>query len=857
VYRNCVYEPKQKRVQLFTWDENGERVRKQIPFYPYLYLEDPKGSHTSIYGTKLRRKVFPTSYDRNKFLKESGIRRLFENIPPAQQFLIDNYWETHEDEEFLQHPLKIWFLDIEIEIQGRFTTPEECDVPINIISLYDTIEKKIYSYGLRPYTGANTDIVYTYCKTEEDLFMKFIEHVERDYPDVLSGWNSDFFDIPYIINRGEKIVGERISRLSPLGVRRTRTFMSNIGKEQTKHHLDGVSLIDYLDVYKKFTMVNRASYKLDSIADVELGSRKLDYGGMSLEELYKQDWNKFVDYNVHDVQLLVDLEEKLKYISLLRMLSSTGLTTSEAAMGTLSVVTGALCCQARGNGEIIATFDRGWSAGQNPGAYVAEPIRGFSDYITSFDANSLYPNIMITLNASPETKVATMVPNGDMISVRHVSGKTYEMTKQKFIQWMKAENLALSKAGVLFSQKKKGILPDFVDRYYNLRVGVRKELQAKKERLAAIKGDKSKQAEINELTVVTSNLHIKQHTIKILINSAYGYTGNKRAALGDDDIASSITLTGQAVIKQSNDILRRFTKNELSDVSEKELDNFVVYNDTDSVYITLAPFINRGIPFFNNEDEVNDKVYDLTDKIEEKLNEDIMIWGGKALNSNDCRLVFKRESICDVGMFLQKKRYVLHVRDDEGIKVNKFKYKGVEVVRTTMPTPIKPYAKKIIETMLMTKSLESTTKVLNETYEIFCTLPEEEIAFVMGVNKYEQYAATCDGFTMGLRIPHHVKSAHYFNTVLDTLKLDVKYEKLQSGDKVRFLYINKNNRYGIDRIGFKYDYPEEFKEYFEIDYNKMFEKIMFQSIERFYQACKWGVRKPWDAVNTELSDIFG
>jgi DNA polymerase elongation subunit (family B) len=855
MYRNCVYDYKNKIVHLYTWNEDGERVEYTKPFYPYLYLEDPKGQFTSIYGTKLRKKVFSNSYERNQFIKESGVRRLFENIPPVQQFLIDEYWTTHEDENFFQHPLRMWFLDIETYSKGHFPDVDNPEDPINIISFYDSLDKKIYSYGLKPYTGANTNVKYTYCKSEKELFTKFLDHAAKDYPDVISGWNSDYFDIPYILNRGETVIGTDIQRIAPLGKIRKRAFMGKFGREEVKYHIDGLSLVDYIEVYKKFTMVKRESYKLDAIGEVELGQNKLDYGDTTLDKLADNDWNTFVDYNIHDVQLLVNLEAKLKYIELLRMLATTGLATLEGALGTLGVITGALCCQARRNGEVIPTFERGFADGQNPGAYVAEPKQGFSEYIVSFDANSLYPNIMITLNASPETKIGRINIEGDSVNVRTLSGKMYTLQKHKFLQWIRAEQYALSKAGILFSQKKKGIFPEFVDRYYKMRVSVRDTLKHKKELLEELKRAKGDTKEIAKLSVEVSNLHIKQHTIKILINSAYGYTGNKRAALGDDDVASSITLTGQETIKQANDIIMKQISQRIPECTREELENSIVYNDTDSVYASLKAFVNRGMPF-KDGNVVTDGVYKLIQDIEDVLNSEIKKWGASSLNSLDCRLVFKREAICDVGMFLKKKRYVLHVLDDEGIKVNKFKYAGVEVVRTTMPNPIKPYAKKIIETMLLTKSLEETTKVLNETHQVFCKLPPEEIAFVMGVNNYDKYAAICSDFTIGKKVPHNVKSAYYYNTLLDKLNLTHKYERLYSGDKVRFLYVDKRNKFGIDRIGYKYSYPKEFEDIFKIDYNMIFEKIMFKVIERFYTAVNWSVRKPWEAVNTELTALF-
>lgn len=532
MYRNCVYDPRGQCVHLFTWNAAGDRVKYELPFTPYLYTEDRYGSFTSIFGTKLKRRDFRSSFERNKFVKDCGIRRIFENISPAQQYLIDQYWQTHNDDDFVSNPLKLCLLDIETETRNvpgskrvkvrkigdvshgeetlenlrtnhiktkdyevfdtqtdswvdidkssynktSFPNVDDAQHAINLISCHSSLNGKIYTFGTKPYTGTGKTVNFTYCRSERELFLKFLEWLEEDFPDVLSGWNSDFFDIPYILNRGEKVIGDEISRISPLGKIRRRTFMGQHGKEQTKFHLDGVAVVDYLDVYKKFTMSKRESYKLDSIGEVELKLNKLDYGDMSLARLSESDWNKFVDYNVHDVQMLISLEEKLKYINLLRMLSSAGLTTLEGAMGTVSVVTGAMVCQAREHNQIIPTFQRGVDISQNPGAYVADPNKGFNEHVVSFDANSLYPNTMITLNASPETKVGKVIISGDEVYVKHVSGKSKTIDRKDFVKWLKHENMTLSKAGVLFSQAKRGIMPEWTDIQYKKRKIVQAEL---------------------------------------------------------------------------------------------------------------------------------------------------------------------------------------------------------------------------------------------------------------------------------------------------------------------------------------------------------------------------------------------
>jgi DNA polymerase elongation subunit (family B) len=336
--------------------------------------------------------------------------------------------------------------------------------------------------------------------------------------------------------------------------------------------------------------------------------------------------------------------------------------------------------------------------------------------------------------------------------------------------------------------------------------------------------------------------------------------GNKRAPIGDDDIASSVTLTGQAVIKYSNKLLKDYIREQVGseNITEQALEQCIVYNDTDSSYISIKPLVENGVKFWEDEEKglVNEETYTEIQKIEDYLNAGITEWSRKALLTKDPRFIFKREMIADAGLFLQKKRYVLHILDDEGIKENKYKYTGVEVVRTTMPNAIKPYAKGIIETMMKTKSLAKTNKIFNEAYETFKTLGPQEIAFVMGVKGYEKHAVACKGFETVKGMPVHAKSAYFYNQLLERLGTGNKYEELSSGDKVRFMYVETPNKYGLQSIGFKYEYPVEFEDIFKIDYEKMFDKILYQSIARFYDNVNWNIRKPSENVQTELFDLF-
>ena len=854
-YRNIYYNGNEKCVTVFSWDKDGNRIKFDASVDPYLYVEGI-GEYESIFGTKLVKKLFRTQYDRYKFLKDTNIKRVFDNFPVTQQYLVDTFWKVNETPDFAQHPIKVMFLDIEVYAPDDFPHADKAKEPVNVITVYDSLSKKYNTWGIKDYVTDDKDVKYVKCISEEDVFIKFIEYFESDYPDILTGWNSEFFDIPYDINRCTKILGEEYTkRLSPSANVFNRSIKGKFGQEQIRWYIEGVSLIDYLDVYKRFCSGVRESYKLAAIAEVELGEGKVNFGAMNLATLADTDWKTFIDYNIQDVKLLVKMEEKLKYTELIRMLAYVGLTTFEAAMGSLSVINGATAVRARFRDQKIPSFIRDEDTGKNPGAYVGEPLSGFQENIISFDANSLYPNVMISLNISPETKIGVLENRTEEnVTLRHVSGKTYTLTNDKLAAFIQKEQIAISKADVLFSQKKQGVMPEILDFYYNKRQSIRVNIKKLKKQYSEYPDSKSIEAKQTKLSI--DQLDAKQMCIKVFINSIYGYFGNKNAPFGDDDIASSITLTGQSVIKHSNELLKSFIKTKLPDIDEQTLNKCIIYNDTDSSYVSIKPLYADNKIKFKVGNKLTKETYSIVGEIEEYLNSEIKIWGVKSLNSKDCRFLFKREAIADVGIFLQKKRYVLHILDDEGIPCNKFKYTGVEVVRSTMPAAIKPYVKKIIETMLLSQNIGETNKILNETYDIFKSLSVEDITFVSGIRGYEKYAGQCDNFTTAKGMPLHVKAAYSHNLLLDKFGLTTKYEKISSGDKVRYFYLKKPNKYNLTAIAYKYYYPNEFKDIFEPDYDTMFEKHIFSVIDRFYANVNWTAQKPGNLVQTNLFDLF-
>ena len=350
-----------------------------------------------------------------------------------------------------------------------------------------------------------------------------------------------------------------------------------------------------------------------------------------------------------------------------------------------------------------------------------------------------------------------------------------------------------------------------------------------------------------------SKLNTKQQAIKTFINSVYGVFGNEYCPVQDKDIAESITLTGQAVAKEAREIFKKFVTQETGVTDEIELERGLIAGDTDSVYLSLFQLVKN----FSDGDKITEETFQVATKLEKFLNDNIKLWAIRALNTADCRFEFKRETLCDYGVFLEKKRYVLHVLDKEGFPPeDPWKYTGVEVVSTKMPKAVKPYVKDVIQTLILTKSESSTNTIFSNAYDKFLSMSVNEIAQVSGIRNLEKYAALCDGFATCKGMPYHVKAAYYYNLLLDELGISHKYEKITSGDKIKLFYVEMPNKYGIKAIAFKNRYPVEFTNIFKPNVSDMFEKDMYKCIERFYKIMNWIPRKPTEQLICTLDDIL-
>lgn len=855
-YRNIYYNSRAKKMTLFTWDKDGNPIREEYDYKPWLYVGTTGSKDAvSMFNTPLKKITFNTDFERREYVADSGITKFFDNLPCIQQFLVEKFWNVNETPEFSQIPLKVAFIDIEVYSPGEFPEPREAKAPINAITLYDTYTKIYNIWGTKPYTVKQSDMVYHYFADEKEMMKDFIQFFELADIDVFSGFNSESFDIPYIMNRINNILdSDWAKRMSPVGEVYSSDYVNRFGALTQKWKIQGISCIDYLEIYRKLIAKELPSFKLNYIAELELGEHKLEYEQSNLFDLADKDWERFIDYNIQDVVLLVKLDQKLKYLHILRLLAYAGLTDMESAMGTTAVTLGGMAIRCKYRDKKLMTFKRE-GKGTYAGAFVIDPIKGFHSAIASFDANSLYPNTCITCNISPETKLGYIISddNSDIVEFQNVSGKLYKIDKEKFYKLCKQEKMAVAANKIVYNQKIKGALPEYMDYYYQARVKVKKVIKDLKKKYEEEQDPQKK----HDLKFELDRLDMVQYSYKIQINSAYGALGAAFFPAGDTDVAASITATGKATVKKSYEIAKQFAVEQ--GVPQSVAESVPRAGDTDSGYLSFQEIFDaQGINLTESDGvTITKQAYDKVAEYGEYLNSHIKQWAQDVLYSVDPRLKFSREVIADKAMFLRKKRYMIHVLDNEGNTHPKFKCAGLEIKRTNMPADVKVYATKLLENMCMTRDINSTNDILVETYDYIKTLNEEQVAEVSNINGYEKYSSQCNGLQTVKGMPRHVKGAYLYNYLIKQLGLTSKYQQIKDGDKIRVLAVDpKQNKYKISAIAFIGKYPQEFKDIFKIDYEYMFDKHIYGFVERYYEDCGWVARKPGCMIKQSLFDLF-
>ena len=803
--------------------ENGEKVKFTVPFRPTLFVTN-KGNNAhdwnSLDGNPVEPIVFGSMGEATDFIKS------YADVPGFNVYGNTNYVVQYINEEFPgvikwdRNTINVTSIDIETKFGDGFPEPKDADQEVTAITMKNNIDDIYYTFGCGEYDVENSlmqshQVVYVKCADEHELLHKFTYHWAKTSPDVVTGWNCEFFDIPYLVNRIKRILGNsREKFLSPWRMIDERETHTGYGQTTLKYEIKGVAILDYMAIFKKFgySYGPQESYKLDHIANVVLGEKKLDFGEASdLNELHANDYQKFIDYNIKDVELIDRMEDKLGLISLCLTMAYKGGVNYEQVLGTVAIWDALIYRDLHAKRIAVPQNEESFK-GAYPGGYVKEPHVGMHDWVCSFDLASLYPSIIMQYNMSPETILLDDEPGVNVESVLdgHIKNNT--------------PNTALAVNGVRFDTKKVGIIPAIIQEIYNDRQTF-KQAQLKAEQELELCGVKSEVYALEKRIAIAKN---QQMALKILLNSLYGAMGNKWFRYFDMRIAEGITLTGQATI--------RWAENNLNDYLNKTLQtkkDYVVAIDTDSVYVRLDEFVNRLGP---------SKPVDFLDKmcstaLEGALTEcyDRLF---KTLGGIENKMVMEREVIADRGIWTAKKRYILNVHDNEGVRyaTPKLKIMGIEAIKSSTPAICRQALKDIFRRIIETDQQTVQSDIANFK-AAFKQASAEEVSFPRGVNNLNKWTSKETVYKKGT--PIHIRGAILHNNLITTLKLGRSIQKITSGDKVKFAYLVKPNPIKENVIAFVDYLPRQFKLEQYIDYNLQFEKTFLSAVEPVLDAVGW------------------
>ena len=817
---------------LFRGIENGKRVSGKRDFKPTMFVKSDKPSkYKSMYGES----VSPIQFDSNKEAAEFAERyKEVSNFPIYgqtnwnYQFLTEKY---PNDIEWDINQIKIFSVDIETTVENGFPDVFNPLEKILLITLQDNTTKKITTFGTGPFTQTSEtsqyDVDYKQCRDERELLVRFLDWWSVNTPDVLTGWNTDFFDVPYLISRVDRVLDDDYVKVfSPFKLVR-RNVKKIMGREQLTYEIQGVAQLDYLALYKKFTYITRPSYKLDNIAETELGKKKLESGFDTFREFYEKDWNRFVEYNIIDTALVDELEDKMKLIELILTMAYDAKCNFQDVFSPVrtwdSLLYNHLWKQ-----NVVLPQSEGKESRSIVGAYVQEVEPGEYEWVASFDATSLYPSIIMQYNMSPET----LVPGSMMdVTVDGLLEGKYDLSA------LKEKNYSMTANGQCFTNDKLGYMPEIVQKFFDDRQKYKKLMLKAKQDLIDTGDDKYK----NDI----SKYNNFQMARKIQLNSLYGAMANQYFRFYDDRIAEGITMSGQHIIRQTAVGLDKF----LNKVCGTENEMYSFYSDTDSCYITLKGLVDK---YYSKMEK--DKLIDVLDKIGDDQIEPCIAKSMDELaeytNAFAKKLVFKREAIADRAIWIAKKRYAMNVYDNEGVRYQTpdLKVMGLEIVRSSTPACVQDSLKEAVR-LCLTSDEATLQDYIKKTRKEFVNLPAEDIAFPRGCNNLHKYTDQANIYAA--KTPMQVRGSLLYNFYLKKHKLDSKYELIQEGDKIKFLYLKEPNTLNENCISFITKIPTEFNIHRYVDYDLMFEKAFLDPMNTIVQALGWQTEK----VNT-LEDLF-
>jgi DNA polymerase elongation subunit (family B) len=825
--------------------ENGKRFSYRVPFKPTLYLHTPKkgGDFKSLIGGKsLHPQKFGEMREAKNFIEEyKGVAgfEVFGSTNFVTQFIQEHY---PEEVRFNIADVNIVSFDIEVDIRDGFADIEQANNEITSIAYKSSKSKKYFLLGRKDYdktktiTGIDPDnIVFAKFDTEAQLLQGFIKLWTADYPDIVTGWNVEYFDIQYIVTRIIRLLGEESAKkLSPwksIDQKRREIF----GKVQATYKISGMSVIDYMDAFKKFGYKYgpQESYKLDHIAHVILGEKKLDYSEYgSLTALYDENPQLYLDYNLKDTHLIQRMEEETSLLALVMTVAYGGGVNYNDAFGTVGIWESTIYRRLIADKVVPPIKDSpGQRMGELVGGYVKDPKPGMYPWVVSFDLNSLYPHLMLQYNMSPET----YLPNErEVVTQDMVLNGEFKNTNT---------NMSVAANGVCFRNDKVGIIPSIIDEYYNNRSVIKKQMIAVEQQFEV----ETDPVEKKRLKREMNQLHNSQMSIKIAMNSLYGATANIYFLYYINEMAEAITTSGQLSIRYAQKSVNDYL-NKILNTKDKD---YIVYIDTDSIYVNFGPFIKE---VFGTVDIDRKQGEEFLDKVCSTKIEQIIEQGyeklGNDMGAYRNAMVMKREKITDRSIFIAKKRYILNALNSEGVHYEepKVSVTGLESVRSSTPEVCREKMKQIFKVILSGDETE-TQQFIAKFRDEFRSLPPEDIAKTSGTDNINKYMSKETLYRKGC--PMHVRGCILYNHFLTQKKLDKKYEKVQSGDKIKFIYLKVPNPIRENMISFPGVLPKELGLDKYIDYDTQFDKVFLGPVENIIEPLGWKSEK----VNT-IEDFF-
>ena len=825
--------------------KDGVRSNFKVKYEPTLYVPVQKETGWKTLDGK---NVNPMKFLTIKEAKE--FKERYESQPHLC-FGLTNFPYTYISETYpkqIQYDssqMRIVTIDIEVECENGFPNADVALEPMLSITIKNHDTGRIKVWGLHDYKNDREDVQYIKCNGERELLAQFVSWWESDHPDIITGWNTERFDIPYLCNRIKSVMGEdAMKRLSPWGVVNARTITGAYGKKEQVYDIMGVEDLDYLLLYRKFTYTRQESYRLDHIANVELGQRKDENPYETFRDWYTKDYQSFLDYNIMDVELVDRLDAKMKLIDLILTM------TYEAKVNMSDSFTSVkywdvLIYNHLLSKKIVIPQKRSSKTKNEKyiGAYVKDPQVGEHKWVMSFDLNSLYPHLIMQYNISPETLLPKTMPFNKEKAVDEMLEKKHDLSM------LPSASVTCTPNGALFRTKEQGFLPEMMQEMYNDRTIYKKKMLTAKQLYEDTKDPKY----LNDV----SRFQNIQMARKISLNSAYGAIGNEWFRYYDLRIAEGITTSGQLSIRWIEQALNEY----LNKLLKTNGDDYVIASDTDSVYISFDKLVNTVLKKRENESEsaYRGRAVDFLDRIAQEKIEPFINKSYQELasyvNAYDQKMEMGREAIADKGIWTAKKRYILNVWDMEGVRYQEpqLKIMGIEAVKSSTPAPCRDKIKECLK-IIMSGNEKDVNDFIQDFRKEFMQLPPEDIAFPRSVNGLAKWSSSSSIFLKG--VPMHCRGALLYNHFCKQKKLTNKYPLIQEGEKIKFIHMRTPNTMSSNVISFITKLPKELDIHRYIDYDLQYEKAFVEPLTFIMNQIGWNIDRSY-GTQTTLEDFFG